>query len=164
MIRNTTKRRRGNAALELALASSLLVPAMAGTFQFGYSMYLYNQLEAGIANGARFAAMRTYRSVNGTTDVDAGKLAIKKLTVYGTPYPGDLSYPVVTGLTTNHVTVTYAYSSENVPTTVTVSVSNFTVNSLFKTFTFNNKPSMTFPYMGRYAPNESEHDGWDDDD
>ena len=63
---------------------------------------------------------------------------------------------MVKGLAPANVSVTYVLSSEGVPKTVKVQITNFTVNVFFKSYTFNNKPAVEYPYSGRYAPNEAE--------
>ena len=45
--------------VEFALGSSLLVAAFTGTFQFGYTFYVYNNIETAVNNGAKYAALRT---------------------------------------------------------------------------------------------------------
>ena len=74
-MRNRLRCRKGNAILEFALAAGILVPAFAGTFQFGYTFYTYNQLVTAVGNGARYAAQRTYRT--GSQDVERGNEAIR---------------------------------------------------------------------------------------
>lgn len=63
------KRQRGNAFIEFALAAGILLPVMAGTFQFGFTFYTYNLLQAAVSNGGRYAAYRTYRCLAGETDI-----------------------------------------------------------------------------------------------
>ena len=55
------KHQKGHAMLELAISAGVLVTCLAGTFQFGYTFYVYNQLVSAVGNGARYAAQRTYR-------------------------------------------------------------------------------------------------------
>jgi hypothetical protein len=52
--------------LGLALATGILVPAFTGTFQFGYTFYVYNNLESAVRGGARYASMRNYDSRTAT--------------------------------------------------------------------------------------------------
>jgi Flp pilus assembly protein TadG len=145
---------RGNALIEFALASLIIVPCFAGTFQFGYSFYVYNQLESAISNGARYASTRTYRSAAGATDLTKVKAAVTNVVLYGNPDgSGNLQVPQ---LTSGNVAVTFNLDAAGVPTTVNVAVNSFTVDAVFKAFTFTGKPSSTYPYVGRYAPNESE--------
>ena len=147
--------RRGSALLEFAIASIILFPCLAATFQFGYSFYVYNQLESAVSGGARYASLRTYRSLAGDADYAKIQTAVKNVVVYGNPAgTGTVQVP---GLTTANVSVTYAPRTVGtIPTRVTVSVSSFAVDAVFKTYTFTGKPSVTVPYLGRYAPAESE--------
>jgi len=153
-----TRRRgqRGNALIEFALATAVLIPFLTGTFQFGYSFYAYNRLQTAVSNGARYAAMRTYRSSGGATSIDKVKAAVKNMVVYGTPSPGESPAPVVPGLTTGSVGVTYTLTGTGEPTDVQVQVNSYTLDALFSSYTFTNKPFAKFPYLGRYAPAESE--------
>ena len=145
--------RRGSAVIEFALSAAVLIPCMAGTFQFGYGLYSYNRLQSAVDEGGRYAALRTYRTSAGATDTDKVKLAIKNVVVYGTPSPANGAVPMVNGLGTGNVSVTYDAA---VPSTVTVSISSFTVNTIFTSYTFAGKPFVTYPFLGRYAPSESE--------
>ena len=51
--------RKGNAMLEFALATGILLPAFVGTFQFGYTFYVYNNLDTAVRGGARYASMQS---------------------------------------------------------------------------------------------------------
>src|SRR5439155_7962176 len=53
--------RGGNAMVEFALASSLLIPIFLGTFQFGYTFYVYNLLSSQMRAGSRYASMKSYK-------------------------------------------------------------------------------------------------------
>lgn len=153
--RHRCRRRRGNAMIEFALATSLLIPAFSGVFQFGYTLYQYNLLSSAVTNGARYASNRTYRALSGGADLTKVKLATQNVVVYGSPAGG--SIPQARGLTTSNVNVSFTTSSTGVPLTVKVAITNFTVNGIFKSYTFNNSPVITFPYTGRYAPEEAEN-------
>ena len=150
-----SRRRRGSAIVEFALASGILIPAMAGTFQFGYSYYQYDQLQAAVTNGTQYAANRTYRTLSGATDLTKVKNAVKNMVVYGNPAPANNAVPLVKGLTTSQVVVTYTLTN-NEPTSVKVNINGFQINAFFKRYTFTDKPVATYPYTGRYAPEESE--------
>lgn len=144
---------RGNALIEFAIASAVLLPVMLGTFRFGYSFYTYNLLESAVSNGARYASTRVYRNAS-SASVTKVKTAIQNMVVYGSPSGGTI--PVARGLTTSHVVVTYTVDSNQVPKSVKVAVSNFTLDAVVSAFTLTNKPVVTYPFVGRYAPNESE--------
>jgi Flp pilus assembly protein TadG len=147
--------RKGNAMVEFALSAGVLIPVLAGTFQFGYSLYTYNRLQSAVDNGGRYGSMRTYRTLLGTTDTDKVKLAIKNVVVYGTPSPTNSSVPAVNGLGTGNVDVTFTMSS-GLPVSVTVKISSFTIDAVITSYTLTGKPVVTFPYLGRYASEESE--------
>jgi Flp pilus assembly protein TadG len=139
---------RGNAMVEFAIATTLLVPMLFGVFQFGYSFYIYNRLIAAVRDGARYASLRTYDSTTSTPS--SGYLtAVKNSVVYGQPTTGTSA--VVPGLTTSNVGVSVTMNN-NVPNYVTVSISNYSVDAVFTTFNWTNKPAVTFRYEGRYAP------------
>jgi Flp pilus assembly protein TadG len=138
--------RKGNAMLEFALGATILFAAFAGTFQYGYTFYQYNLLEHAVNQGARYASMRPYDSTT-ATPTDTFKTAVKNMVVYGNPTGGTTA--VVRNLTTANVNVSATFSS-GIPSTVTVSVTNFTVNAIFGTTTFN-KPTATYPYTGIWS-------------
>ncbi len=108
-------RQRGNASIEFALAAGILLPVMAGTFQFGYTFYTYNLLQAAVSNGGRCAAYRTYRCLAGATDLDKFRQAVQNMTVYGTPAPASSAVPVLRGLRPSDIEVTFTLSATQGP-------------------------------------------------
>lgn len=154
-MRVRTGRRRGSAMVEFAIASALLLPCMIGAFTYGYAFYTYNVLESCVANGARYGAFRTYRSATASS-IEKGKLAIRNMVVYGTPAPAEKAVPLVRNLSLANVEVTYTLNTKQIPLDVTVRLKDFKVKSVFRDFDLKGKPSVTLPYLGRYAPNESE--------
>lgn len=146
---------RGHAILELAISAGVMVTFLAGTFQFGYTFYAYNQLVTAAGNGARYAAQRTYRAAT-SADVDRGKAAIRNMVVYGDAQPAPDAAPVVPGLKPEHIDVEWIAKPGEAPEAVDISVHGYTVDALFKAFTFEGKPFVEFPFIGRYAPAESE--------
>jgi Flp pilus assembly protein TadG len=147
---------RGNSLVEFAVTSSTLILAFSGAFQFGFAFYRYNMLESGVNAGARYASTRTYRCALGDTDVNANKTAVRNVVVYGTPAPNPNTPPVIPGLSGGAIEVNYTLSSTGVPVSVTVGLRSMNIDAVFTTFTLTGKPYVTFPFMGRYAPNESE--------
>lgn len=135
-------RERGNGAIEFALGFSLLWACFSGVFQYGYSMYIYNSLQSAVTDGAAYASRATY-CAGKTTFEDA----VKAMVVYGDP-AANSGLTTVPGLTTDKVDVTVTPAA--FPSTVTVRVINFTVNALFQSFTFSNKPAVTMMYLGTY--------------
>ena len=144
--------------LEFALGSGILVGAFVGTFQFGYSFLQYNTLENAVARGAHYAALIDYHSATDTPDA-AFQTAVQNMVLYGSPTAG--TSPVVPGLTTDNVSVTacgivtvcpgYA-SALGVPQEITVSISGYTINSVFSQTTLSGKPFVTFAYQGIWEP------------
>jgi Flp pilus assembly protein TadG len=143
-----SRSRRGNAMLELALATGILVPAFTGTFQFGYTFYVYNNLESAVRGGARYASMRNYDSRTSTPST-AFSTAVQNMVVYGNT--DGTGTPVAPDLTTANVQVLPNMKGA-IPESITVQINNFAVNAIFKTYTFNTKPSTTFPYTGTPEP------------
>lgn len=141
-------RTRGNALVEFALAVGLLLPMLFGTFEFGYAFYTYNRLIAAIREGGRYASLRTYDSST-TTPSDTYSTAVKNAVVYGDPSGGGTA--VVSGLSTSNIGVAMTMAN-GVPDMVTVSVTNFTIDTIVKTLNLANKPSAAFRFEGTYAP------------
>jgi Flp pilus assembly protein TadG len=139
---------RGNALVEFALAVGLLLPMLFGTFEFGYAFYTYNRLIAAVREGGRYASLRTYDSST-TTPSDGYSTAVKNAVVYGNP--SGTGTPVVAGLTTGKIGVTMTMD-KGVPDMVTVSVTNFSIDTMITTLNLANKPSSAFRFEGTYAP------------
>ena len=132
---------RGNALLEFALGWSLLWFLFAGVYQFGFSFYVYNTVLTSVGNAAELGSKLTYDTAN------PGQFttAIQNLVVYGNTTAG--TTPIVPGLSTANVTVTV--TPAGMPTALTVSISNFSVDAVFTHFTFNGKPRASTAYMGQ---------------
>jgi Flp pilus assembly protein TadG len=141
------RRQRGNALIESALAFIVLVPVFLGTFQFGLAFYYYNHLASAVRAGARYASYRTYDSPSATPS-SAYVEAVRNMAVYGDPNGGNL--PVVKGLQPSHINVS-VQTVNQVPAYVRVTVQNFPMNVVLKTFQVS-KPEAVFPYLGVYAP------------
>jgi Flp pilus assembly protein TadG len=146
--RRRKRSRGGNAILEFALGSGLLMAVFAGTFQFGYSFLLYNNLENAVARGARYAAVAPYDSPTSTPSA-AFTAAVKNMVLYGSTTAGDT--PVLVGLTPANVNFTVQFAN-NIPGTVTVSITGYTIDATFTSYTLTNKPQVTYIYQGVWAP------------
>lgn len=140
-------RQRGNAFIETALAFTILVPVFLGTFQFGLAFYYYNELASAVRAGARYASYRTYDSASATPSA-AFVAAVQNMTVYGNPAGG--VKPVVQGLSPSNIQVTFQTELQ-MPRYVRVSVRDFSMNVVLKTFRIS-KPESVFPFLGVYAP------------
>jgi Flp pilus assembly protein TadG len=140
--------RAGNAMIEFALGSGILVLAFVGTFQFGYTFLQYNNLENAVARGARYASLYPYDSI--TTTPSALFISnVKNMVVFGSPSAG--TSPVLPGLTTGNVNLTVIFTN-GVPSTMTVSISGYTINAVFTSSTLTNKPQITYAYQGVWTP------------
>jgi Flp pilus assembly protein TadG len=140
---------RGNAMVEFALGSSLLVAAFTGTFQFGYTFYVYNNIETAVNNGAKYAALRTYEQTSSTPS-NCFKTAVQDMVAYGDP-TGTTTNAIAPGLTPSNVNLIVTFTN-GVPTQMQVNISGYSINSVFTSMSLNNKPSSTYPFLGRYAP------------
>jgi hypothetical protein len=140
--------------VELAACAGVMVACLAGTFQFGYTFYVYNQLVTAVGNGARYASARTYRSAS-SRDIEKGNDAIRNMVVYGDTHPAAGATPVVPGLKPEEVEVKWILVAGK-PEFVDVAINHHQVNAVFGSFTFAGRPRVEFPYLGRYAPAESE--------
>jgi hypothetical protein len=147
--------------IELALCAGVLIACLSGTFQFGYTFYVYDELVSAVGNGARYAASRTYRAA-GPADIDKANAAIRNLVVYGNSRPAPDAASIVPGLKPENVEVNWIKGEPRVegensaPSAVDVSIVNYSVGAMFGTFALNHRPFAEFPYVGRYAPAESE--------
>jgi len=140
--------RSGNAVLELALSMPVLVGLALGTLQFGYSFYVYNELEQAVRAGARYASLRDYAS--STKDPDPAYMtAVKNVVVYANPQGGTLA--VIPGLKPEYVMVNVDFPNK-APVSVTVAISGYTLPQIIGGVPLKNKPSTQFPYMGVFAP------------
>ena len=139
---------QGSALLEFALAASILVPLFTGTFQFGYTLYVYNNLQSAVRGGARYASMRSYDSATSTPSNEFST-AVNNMVVFGNPE--GTGQPVSRGLTPSNVQIQPNMNGA-APESITVQIAAYTIDAVFTSFTFNGKPSTTFPYTGTAAP------------
>ena len=154
-MKSKIRKQRGNTLIEFALSSALLLPCFTGAFRFGYGLYNYNLLCSAVNHGASYGAFRTYRSANAAS-VEKTKAAVRNIVAFGTTTPSETTPPIVKRMDASKVSVDYILSSTGVPTNVRVTINSFTLDAVFATFTFTGKPSVTYPFIGRYAPEESE--------
>ena len=101
---STEQNQRGHAMIELAVSAGVMVACLAGTVQFGYTFYIYNQLVTAVGNGGRYAAMRTYRAAS-SSDIEKGKAAIRNMVAYGDARPAPNALPQVANLKPEQVQV-----------------------------------------------------------
>jgi Flp pilus assembly protein TadG len=149
------KKERGHAMIELAFSAAVMMSCLAGTFQFGYTFYVYNQLVSAVGNGGRYAAARTYRAA-AAQDVEKGRMAIRNMVVYGDPNPAPGLAPVTPDLTAANVDVKWVLDPSGAPQAVDVVITGYTVNAVFGAMKLDGRPAVEFPFVGRYAPAERE--------
>lgn len=147
--RGDRRGQRGNAMIEFAVAASFLTVTFAGTFQFGYAFFAYNNLLANVRAGARYASVKAYNSTT-TTPTACFVNDVRRMVVYGDP-DATSGTPVTRGLTTDKVNVVANFLN-GTPDSMTVSISNYEVDAVFGRIRLNNKPSVTFPFLGIYQP------------
>ena len=152
---NMRPNQRGHAMIELAVSAGVMVACLAGTVQFGYTFYIYNQLLTAVGNGGRYAAMRTYRAAE-PSDIEEGKAAIRNMVVYGDARPAPGALPQVANLKPSQVQVGWFVDESGQPESVNVSIIDYTVDAAFGMFQFTGKPAVEYPFVGRYAPTEME--------
>lgn len=149
------RRERGHAMIELALSAGVMIACLSGTFQFGYTFYVYDQLVTAVGNGARYASGRTYRAAS-DTDVERGNAAIRNMVVFGNPQPAADAAAITPNLKPENVQVNWIKGENGTPSAVDVSIVHYKLNAVFASFDFTQRPLAEFPYLGRYAPSESE--------
>lgn len=148
-------RQRGHAMIELAISAGLMVTCLGGTFEFGYTFYVYNQLVTAVGNGGRYAALRSYRAAT-PEDLEKGKAAIQNMVVYGDSRPAPDTVPLVINLKPEQVKVDWIPGDDGAPSAVNVSIIDYNVDAVFGKFDFKGRPGVEFPFVGRYAPMEHE--------
>jgi Flp pilus assembly protein TadG len=146
---------KGHAMIELAVSAAVMVACVAGTVQFGYTFYVYNQLVTAVGNGGRYAAMRTYRAA-AEPDIEKGKAAIRNMVVYGDSRPAADATAQVANLKPEQVQVDWVLDEAGKPSAVNVSIMDYTVDAAFGMFRFTGKPAVEYPFVGRFAPSERE--------
>jgi Flp pilus assembly protein TadG len=137
--------------IEFALGSFVLMGALTGTFEFGYTFYVYNNLVTAVNNGAKYAALRSYEQTSSTPS-SCFTTAVQDMAVYGDP-TGTNTTPVAPGLTPGVVSLAVTFSN-GVPSAMTVGISTYTIYSVFASKTLSNKPQVTYPYLGPYSPDD----------
>jgi len=142
-------REGGHAMLELAISAGVMVSCLVGTFQFGYTFYTYNQLVTAVGNGARYAAQRAYPAAH--EDLERANAAIRNMVVYGDAQPAPEAIPAVPKLTPAEVEVRWELAGDGTPLNVNVAIKGYTTDAIFRSFTFDGRPSVQFPYVGNYA-------------
>lgn len=137
---------RGSSFIELAIMFPLLIGLFLGVWQFGYSFYVYGELEQAVRAGARYASLLSYDPAN----VTGYQNAVKNVVVYGDPAGG--TTPVAHGLLTSNVNVTVSFNGAE-PIGVTVAINGYQLPAaLYTTITLTDKPKTKFIFLGNWSP------------
>jgi len=142
------RNRKGSVMVEFAIGAGVLLSAFTGTFQFGYTFLQYNNLENAVARAARYASLVPYDSAS-TTPSTAFRTAVQNMVLYGTPTAG--STPVLPNLATSNVNLTVTFTN-GIPSLMTVSITGYTINSIFASQALTNKPQVAYAYQGVWSP------------
>ncbi len=140
--------RTGSALLEFGISFALLMSVFTGTFQWGWTFYQYNVIKTAVNAGARYASLRPYDSTS-TNPSQCFQNAVQNMVVYGDPSGG--TKPVAPGLARSNVNVAAAFTN-GVPSSVTVSISGYSIQSVFASTPLTSKPKVTYVYQGIYSP------------
>jgi Flp pilus assembly protein TadG len=146
-------RQGGNSIVEFALGAGLLMATFTGIFEFGFSFYIYDNLQTAVNNGAKYAALRAYEPTTNTPEA-CFLTAVRDMVAYGDP-TGTNTKPVAPGLAPDNVFLNVTFTNR-VPSQMTVGISSYTINSGIAKTTLTNKPQATYPYLGRYAEGDGE--------
>jgi Flp pilus assembly protein TadG len=152
-------RESGSVFVEFACSFLMLTTMFTGLYQFGYTFYAYNELVSAVRAGARYASLKPYDSTT-STPTDAFKTAVKNVVVYGDPNPPDGATPIVRGLATTNVQLTTAGTGGAgatifAPSSMTVSITGYQINSVFSSMAMSGRPLATYPYTGILTPPSS---------
>lgn len=139
------KPQRGNVLIEFALGWSVLWLLFGGLYQFGYSFFVYNQLQTAVANAAELGSKLDY-DISDTGNPTRFQQTLQNMVVYGDETAG--TTPIVPGLTTSNVNVLVTLDAQSIPRDITITISNYTYSAIFASFTPLNKPRATTKYFG----------------
>jgi len=137
--------RRGSSILELALCIPLLVLLSGGVFTYGYSFLVYHGLQQAVRGGARYGSVADFDGPGGTDYL----AAVRNVTVYGKVSPDQQDEPILPGLTLDHVEILVLVDSTGLPLEIRVAIVNYSLDAVWQTMRFNDKPRSTFPYQGQ---------------
>jgi Flp pilus assembly protein TadG len=93
----TSKVERGATLVELAIGATIFFTILFAVLEFGRLLWTHNALSDAVRRGARYAVINPENEAN-----------VRNVVVFGVPSPADGAQPVVYGLTTGNVEVTYS--------------------------------------------------------
>ena len=131
--------------LELAVGFSILWIMFIGVYHAGYAFYVYNVLMMSVTNAAELGSNLDYD----TSSPAAYTTALKNMVVYGDETAGTTA--LVPNLTTSNVNVNLSLDAAGMPRDVTVTITGYSINALFTSYSLSNKPRATTLYFGKIS-------------
>ncbi|HEV8431344.1 MAG TPA: TadE family protein [Pyrinomonadaceae bacterium] len=146
-----TRDESGVSLVEVTIVIPIFLMLFAATAEFGRYFYEYTTLAKATRGGARYLSS----AVIGT-----GEGAAANIVVYGNS--GGTGTPILTGLSTSQVKITYQGGSAAIPETVTVEIVGYTHEPIFNLAALTKsvglnlnvdvKPSVTMRYLNTQPP------------
>ena len=118
------KGERGAALMEFTIGASVFLTAIFAVLQFGILLWTHNALTDAVRRGARYAINQCDPADGSCPGASTSVDRAKNMVVYGTPNPATGAQPVVKGLTTDNVQVSYSGFGVNAGA-VKVSIVNY---------------------------------------
>ena len=118
------KEERGAALMEFTIGASVFLTAIFAVLQFGILLWTHNALTDAVRRGARYAINQCDPADGSCPGASTSVDRAKNMVVYGTPNPDTGAQPVVKGLTTDNVQVSYTGFGVNAGA-VKVSIVNY---------------------------------------
>lgn len=151
LLQRFTRDERGVQLVEVTIVIPLFLMLFAATAEFGRYYYEYTTLAKATRGGARYLSA----ALKGTGDGTA-----KNIVVFGNT--GGTGTPILDGLSTGQVNITYQGGSAAIPETVTVSIQGYTHQPIFNlgaltkivglNLAVDVKPSVTMRYLNTQPP------------
>jgi Flp pilus assembly protein TadG len=151
LLQRFTRDDRGIQLVEVSIVIPLFLMLFAATAEFGRYYYEYTTLAKAARGGARYLSA----TFKGTGDAKAANIV-----VYGNT--GGSGTPILSGLTTGQVNISYQGGSAAIPETVTVSIQGYTHQPVFNlgaltkitglNLAVDVKPSVTMRYLITQPP------------
>jgi Flp pilus assembly protein TadG len=110
--------------MEFTIGASVFLTAIFAVLQFGILLWTHNALTDAVRRGARYAINQCDPADGSCPGASTSIDRAKKMVVYGTPNPATGAQPVVKGLTTDNVQVSYSGFGVNAGA-VKVSIVNY---------------------------------------
>ena len=146
-----TRDERGLQLVEVTIVLPIFLMLFAATAEFGRYFYEYTTLAKAARGGARYLS---------STMVGSSEGKAANIIVYGNP--GGTGTPILSGLSTSQVKITYTGPVLCVPETVTVQIEGYTHQPIFNlgaltknvglNLNVDVKPSVTMRYLNTQPP------------